>query len=291
MANELLEFLAPDGGSAPSDPPPLAEGTGAAPPEGSGDPPDLKPAPDTGAAVPDGAKPDGAKPDDPPETIPDDLRGTREALIAERTRRKDYKGQADRLTGELTATKAELELLRKAAVAPPAPAVPATPAAPEARPAPSAVPNILEDPAGYHAYTQRVMFNERLNLSEAMLREKHDDVDEKVAIWKKAADANPALAAQLQRQAHPYSWMYNEAVKLAAMDEIGSDPAAYRAKVEAEIRAALEAEGVAPIVGAATPPVRIPRSLATVPSSGARTAVVPDAPEFEDIFRRPQKRA
>jgi hypothetical protein len=228
-------------------------------------------------------------PADEPEEIPEDLRGTREALLAERAKRKDWKGQAERASGELTALRAELETARKAAAsAPPPPA----PVAAEPRPE-IVVPNPVEDPQGYHAYTQQMIFNERLNLSEAMIRDKYEDVDEKLAVFKKAAEANPALRAELSRQPHPYAWMYSQAQRMQALAEVGDDPTAYRAKVEAEIRAKVEAEyaagnGAAPVRQASA--VVLPRSLATAPSSAPRMTAVEEPPEFDDVFKR-RKRA
>lgn len=277
MATNLDDFLDPEaGGAAPADPP-------AADPVPAGEAVGADPAPKPLA--------DPAPDPDPPEEIPEDLRGTREALLAERAKRKDWKGQAERASGELTALRAELEAARKVAAAPPAPA-PAP--APEPR-AEVAVPNPIEDPAGYHAYNQRMLYNERLNMSEMMLRAQVDDLDEKMTVFKKAADANPALRAELTRQVHPYKFAYEHAKKVMAMEEVGDDPAAFRTKLEAEIRAKVEAEYAAAGNGSGADPVRpaalhIPRSLGTAPSSAPRMAAVQEVPEFEDIFVRPRKR-
>jgi hypothetical protein len=231
---------------------------------------------------------------EPPDEIPEDLRGTREALIAERAKRKDWKGQAERASGELTALRAELEAARKVAAAAPPPPAPVVPA-PEPR-QDMAVPNPVEDPQGYHEYNQRMLFNERLNLSEAMIRDKHEDVDEKLAVFKKAAEANPALRAELTRQPHPYAWMYSQAQRIMALAEVGDDPTAFRARIEAEIRAKVEAEYAAAGNGAApirqTPTVNIPRSLGTAPSSAPRSLQAVDTvPEFADIFTPKKRRA
>lgn len=290
MPEELNAFLGADDGATPA--PSDAPAGAASPPapeapldETSGGQPAAEPRP--APAVDPG--------EDDPNTIPEDVRGLRAAVQAERVKRNDHKGRADRAEGELAATKAALEAARKAAAAPPAPvAAPAAPVpAPAAPPAPIAVPNPMEDPAGYHAYHQRMLFNERLNTSEAMLREslKDDaDVDVKMAAFKKAAADNPQLRVELNRQAHPYKWAYEQGKKMLALDEIGADPAAYRNRVEQEIRDAIAAEqaGVAPPARPAMPV--IPRSLATVPSSAPRMQQVQDAPAFEDIFKRAPRR-
>lgn len=222
------------------------------------------------------------------EHEPEDTKGLRSALQAERAKRNDYKGERDRLAGEMAALKAQLEAAQRPAAAAPAPVQ---------RQEPMAVPSPVEDPAGYHAFIQRTEFNNRLNFSEALLRDKvgdDADVDAKIALWKSAAEKNPAMQAELVRQPHPYQWVYREATKLAALAEIGDDPAAFRAKAEADIRAKVRAEIEAEYAGAApaataAPRVTLPQSLGTARSAAPR-ATVQDAPAFEDIFAR-RKRA
>lgn len=279
MTNELNSFLDEEGTPTDADPPVETF---------AGDPPAAPPAADP-------AKPtDAPAPvvEEPPEEIPEDVRGLRTALQEERTKRRDHKGRADRLDGELAATKAALEEARKAPQA--TAAAPVAAPAPVAQAAPIPIPNPAEDPAGYQQHIQRMLFNERLNISEAQLREAHDDadVDAKMAVFKKAAEANPALRAELNRQVNPYKWAYAQAVRIMAMDEIGTDPAAYRAKIEAEIRAKVEAELAAPAAGdptASIPAIHLPRSLANATNAGARATAMETVPEFEDVFKRPKR--
>jgi len=238
-----------------------------------------------GAAAPAEA----AAKEEPAAPEPEDVTGLKSALQATRRERADHKGRADRLDGEAAALRAELEALRKAAAPAPAAAPVAAPA-----PEPQAIPSPLEDPQGYHQYMQRTLFNERLNASEIMLRESVDgaDVDAKMAVFKKAAESNSDLRKELSRQPHPYRWAYQQAQKIMAMEEIGTDPAAFRAKVEAEIRAQVEAElaGSEPAAGAAAGRVAIPRSLSTVRSSGSRTAPVMNIPEsLDEILATPRR--
>lgn len=286
MPKELTDFLEAEGVPAVDAGAPEAAEDAAATqaPEGDGA---------ASAAVADGAQaepplvPEAAQAAPDPEELPEDIRGLRSALQAERGKRNDYKGERDRLAGELAATKAALEAAEARAKAAPVPAPPAV-----EEPAAPAIPSPLEDPQGYHLYTQRMLFNERLNLSEAMLREAPgvENIDEKLAAFKKAADANPALKVELSRQAHPYRWAYDQGARMLAMAEVGDDPAAFRAKIEAEVRAQIEAElaGKAPPRGAVEA-IAIPRSLASVTSSAPRMTAVEPAPEFEAVFA-PRKR-
>lgn len=217
--------------------------------------------------------------DDDPE-VPPDVAGLRSALQAERGKRNDYKGERDRLAGEMAALKVQLEAAQK-----PPPAPVAAPV-PEQRAEPVAIPNPVEDPVGYHAFIQRDMFNRSLNMSEIMLRQSvgdDADVDAKVAKFKELAAANPALRAELQKQPHPYKYVYDYAKRSMAMDEIGPDPQAYRTKLEAEIRAQVQAE----MAGTVQAPARIqlPQSLGTARSAAPRSNAVINVPEaFDDIL-------
>jgi len=324
MATELDGFMEEVAGAeaTASDAAPADQGAGAAP-GSAGD--------DAGGAAAGAAGADpaagGAAPVAPaaPEAeerdeVPEDLRGTREALLAERAKRRDWKGQAERAAGELAAKNQELEALRLQLRAPAAPAAGAPPAAPggaAAAPAAGAAPaapaaplpfpkppNPIEDPDGYNAYRDRQLLNERLNMSEMLLRESApaEDVNAKLEAFRKAAEQNPGLRSQFARELHPYRWAYKEGEKLLALAEIGDNPTTYRERIaqeiEAKVRAEMEAKynggagGADPAAGGDPVAVRSPRSLGTANSAAPRTPVVLEAPAFEDIFKpRPRGRA
>ena len=116
---------------------------------------------------------------------------------------------------------------------------------------------------------QHDMVNERFNTSELLIRNKYEDVDDKLAVFDLAVKENPALGHQLQQERHPWEFMYKEASKMQAMNEIGSDPASYRKKIEDEIRAQIAAENN-PTSPAQKPSV--PQSLAGQRSSASRSS-------------------
>jgi hypothetical protein len=274
MTPDLDSFLEGEPGPAEAEPPaaPAAAGETAAV---VAETTPAKSAPVARTERPSGDAEPAAKEDDD-RPVPEDVSGLTKALVAERAKRNDHKGRADRLEGEMAALRAEVEAARKSATPPPAAEPP---------PEPMAVPSPLEDPAGYHAYQQRMLFNERLNMSEVMVRAQHDDVDAKLAVFKAAAANNPALRVELTRQVHPYQWVYQQAQRIMAMDEIGTDPAAFRAKVEADIRAKVEAEYAAGVPAAAAPRVTLPQSLGTARSAGPRSTPALNVPEtFDDIL-------
>ena len=114
---------------------------------------------------------------------------------------------------------------------------------------------------------QQQIVNERFNTSEMLVKQAHADADQVVEVFMEAAKANPALALALQQQRHPWDYAYKEGKRLAMLKEVGDDPAAYRAKVEAEVRAQLQSQAPA------QPQFNVPASL-----NGARSTAPRNAP-------------
>lgn len=114
---------------------------------------------------------------------------------------------------------------------------------------------------------QQQVINERFNTSEMLARQTYKDLDDKVNVFMEAAKTNPALAAALHQQKHPWDFAYREGARMLMLKEVGDDPAAYRAKIEAEIRAQLQSQ--------AQPQVNVPSSL-----NGARSVAPRSAPAW-----------
>jgi hypothetical protein len=138
------------------------------------------------------------------------------------------------------------------------------------------------------------LVNERMNMSEIMVRSQHQDVDDMLAVFSKAAEQNPALRAQLLQERHPWQWMYDQAKRMKAMEEIGSDPEAYKQRLRDELMAQLQAEQAAssqtqapaavPAAAPAAAPA-LPKSLATSRSAAPRTAPAWSGPSpLENLF-------
>jgi hypothetical protein len=108
------------------------------------------------------------------------------------------------------------------------------------------------------------MLNERFNMSEMVARQKYADLDDVVATFQEAARANPALAMALHQQTNPYEFAYREGKRIQLLKEVGDDPAAYRARIEAEIRAELQKANPAAL--------NLPASLAGARSSAPRSS-------------------
>lgn len=142
---------------------------------------------------------------------------------------------------------------------------------------------------------EQALLNERMNMSEMMVRNQHQDVDDMLGVFQKAVAENPALGVQLGQQRHPWQWMYDQAKRMKAMEEIGSDPVAYRERLKAELEAEFKAaQGTSPdhqadasaTTQVATKPV-IPQSLATARSAAPRAAPTWTGPtSLNDILKR-----
>lgn len=190
------------------------------------------------------------------------------ALRDERTKRQAL----ERQIAEMSAKLAEFQ-------ANPQPAA-------QAAPQPQPIPNPAEDPQGYHRAIEERVLNERLNISEMLARQAHPDMDDALAIFQDEAKKSPALSQQIFAHQHPWEWVYQEAQRIKARREIGDDPAAYRAKLEAEIRAQLAAEqgSAKPAETPSTEP--LPTSLASVRGVGTRTSDASAAPpSLSEIVR------
>ena len=133
------------------------------------------------------------------------------------------------------------------------------------------IPDPLIDPEGAFAYRDQHMnaelYRTRVELSQDLMRSQHQDYDEVEAIFAEEAQANPALAAEILRHPSPARYAYETGKKLKVLREIGSDPSAWEAKKEAELRTRIEAEYATrqPTVPRA-PTAPPPQSLAGVPS-------------------------
>ena len=110
------------------------------------------------------------------------------------------------------------------------------------------IPDFNQDPQGFIQHqavrNQQVILNERLNISEYMLREKigSEAVDQYVKDFQEHAERDPSLWPKLYSQPTPYQWLTKEIDRRRLHSEIGDDVGAYRQKLIAEERAKWEAE-------------------------------------------------
>lgn len=130
------------------------------------------------------------------------------------------------------------------------------------------------------------LFDQRAHVSEMLVRSKHADVDEKKAAFDLAAKENPSLIAAMLRAQSPWDFVYQEGTKQLALKDFGTDPVAYRKRVEDEIRAQILAESTGSTQAAAdAPALNIPQSLAGTRSAAARSSPTHSGPTpLETIF-------
>lgn len=270
MANDDLDAFLSNGATPPPEPAPLAPVVEATPP----------PVETPAAAVAPAQAEDDAE---PPEPVDGEELVPRRAFDALRHQRHDWKAKA--IEAETKRAELERQLNEAKAAANRPPPMPA--------PVPEEVPNPAVDPAGYHAYVQnqiaRDATNQRLNMSEMLLRREKgaEAVDSAIAEFKVAAERDPGLFRQLYSQPDPYGWAYAHVERLRLLAEVGDDPAAFKAKIEADARAKWEAERAIPAPRPVSPAAGMAPSLANARSVAGRSAPTYTGPTpLEAIFGR-----
>jgi hypothetical protein len=145
------------------------------------------------------------------------------------------------------------------------------PAAPE--------PNFYEAP---EQYVQQVVQSERQQMTQALYsaleadaRDAHADYDEVLAELNEAARDNPVIRQQVFASPNPAKAAYKLGKQLREMKAM-QDPAAYRASVEADIRASIKAEQDAAAASKAAAVAAIPPDLAATRSAVTAEPVTGD---------------
>lgn len=223
----------------------------------------------------------GAAKDGPPpshEDEPADAEGRLKALIGERKKRQETEQKLSEREKEFVELQKRLKEIEGSGQP-----------QPQQRPAqqPAAAPDPWLDPEGYArhiaAENDKRLFRDRVEISQELMRSKHDDYDDVEKVFREECKTNPFLAQQLRTSSFPARFAYEQGKKLMALREIGDDPAAFKAKVEAELKAKIESEKTAtpqpaapqPAITPTSPtpqPPPPPPSLAGVTSSAPRKA-------------------
>lgn len=123
---------------------------------------------------------------------------------------------------------------------------------------------------------QQMLWNERLNMSETLARQSHGDeaVNAAREAFAEEVKRNPALYADLQKQANPYGYVVQWHKRQSVLSKLGDDPDAY---IEAQVQARLAAMQASQPKPTAPPP-----SLASAAASGGPKA--PPASGFASLF-------
>lgn len=144
------------------------------------------------------------------------------ALMAERDKRKEASRKAEELEKRIK----ELEQQTKAEPAP--------------------LPDFYQNP---ERYVQEVIGTVEARASDRLYaaleeaeRERHDDFDEVMQAVMDRAKDNPALAQQIMNAKNPAAAAYKLGKKALEFDQLQANPDAYRAQIEAEVRAKIAKE-------------------------------------------------
>lgn len=197
----------------------------------------LNPQPEESVVQPETSQPDaGATPEGNGEPTAPETHSTHvplAALEAERKGRQDWKERAIRY-------EEELKQLR-----------------------------IAQQQAAQPLDSTQAIENRLLHWSERAARKEYGDetVDKAFARFQAEIAKNPALYQAAMSSPDPWDFVVKEGQKALMLEEVGTDPAAYRAKLEAEIRAQLQSQ--------AQPQVNVPTSL-----NGARSVAQRSAPTW-----------
>ena len=220
---------------------------------------------DQGAA---GAQPQGQQGAAPPAAGTESRTVPLEALEAERRTRQDWKGKAERAETEAQMLRQRLARYEQQQQPP------GQPGGQQQQP--------QQQPDPVVQAVQRVE-NVALNVSERAARTFHgtETVDKAWARVQQEFAQNPALYQQIIGSPDPWDQVVQQGKRLLAMDEIGTDPAAYRKKLEEQIRAEMAAAGPA---AAASPAPQLPESLAGARSAGARGTTWTGPTPMENLF-------
>jgi hypothetical protein len=148
-----------------------------------------------------------------------------------------------------------------------------------------AVPDIFEDPDGFVAHQkqelQQAILNERLNLSEEMVKASvgAETVEEAKQWAAQQASANPMFVQQLFSARNPYGFLVEQYKKATTFAKLGDDPD----EIEAYLAWKQAKEAPAPVVE--TPPV--PETLADAQSARGSSAEPFKVPTLDQILGRP----
>ena len=284
MANEQLEsFLKGETATVTEAPPEAPPAAPEPPPEAAAPKPEAKAEPTPKAAT---AK---SEPDDdgpPPKALEGEDVIPLRAYEDERRKRNDWKARAVEAETRHKELQRQFEDAQRRATAPP----------PQPQAPPQPPPDPAADPRGFAQHLvqqqQAALLNERLNNSEMMLADKigAEKLNEYVQEFRNLANADPTLFGKLYSQPHPYAWLTREVDRLRLVRDVGDDPAAFRAKIEAEARARWEQEAKA-APPAPSPAAGMQPSLGTARSVAGRTAGAwTGEPSLDDVLSVVQNR-
>lgn len=183
------------------------------------------------------------------------------ALLDEREKRQEFERRAAEMERKVKEFERKLQEQQK----------------PEAK-----APDMFEDPEAYQRHQQQQVqsgfWNQTLNTSEMVARSQHgaEVVEAATQAFMEAAQSNPGLQHELRAQQHPYQFVIDWHKRQQVLEQVGTDPEAYKAKIREEIMA--ELQGSKPAQQSAPP-----KSVVSAPSAG-REAPPVKGETFDQLF-------
>lgn len=107
------------------------------------------------------------------------------------------------------------------------------------------LPDAIDDPEGFsnalRSELATTAFSIKTELSQDLMRELHDDYDEKEAVFMELAQDNPSLVQELREASNPARFAYETAKKHEELQQL-KDVDSYKAKLRKELEAELRKE-------------------------------------------------
>lgn len=150
---------------------------------------------------------------------------------------------------------------------------------------PAPPPSLWEDETAWggnlvNTAVQQATLNAKLDMSEMMVRQAHEDFDAMKAKFLEMAELNPSLRQQALADPHPWNRAYQIATNAAKMEAIGAvDVADLEAKLREQIKTEMAAQQ-------APPAPALPVSLADSQSARAPATGATALLSLEDILKR-----
>jgi len=124
-----------------------------------------------------------------------------------------------------------------------------------------------------------------IDMSEYNARQRHEDFDEKIAVFTEIASENPVLWQQMAVAPDPAEFAYKQANQVSKMREFG-DLDKFEAKIRAEERTRTEAEFAKKYEDKLSELTKLPGSLSDKRAAGGNSSKVVINESLEDIFGR-----
>lgn len=120
----------------------------------------------------------------------------------------------------------------------------------------------------------RQMYETRVALSSEILRAQKPDFDEVIAEFVQYAQRDPGLHNAVLNHPNPAAFAYQQGQRIRFLNEVGNDPAAYKAKLREEVMAELgQGQQPAAVAQQSSPPALAPpKSLAATTSAQPRNS-------------------